>query len=73
MITLFIRSSVKIFIGIDGCTSPSGFIVKNKCLLYLSGKFCHVLLSRSCRRRENNGNNNTVDRLQMIVRFLIQL
>ena len=44
MVTLFIRSSEEIFIGIDGCTSPSGFIVKEKCLLYLSGKFCHVLL-----------------------------
>ena len=38
-----IRNSMQVYIGVDGFTLPSGFIVKEICFLYPNWEFCHLL------------------------------
>ena len=55
-----IRSSMEVYIGIDGFTLPSGYIVKEICLLYPNWEFCHLLFKPPTNRDLSDVDERTI-------------
>ena len=51
---------MEVFIGIDGFTLPSGFIVKEVCFLYPNWEFCHLLFKPPANRNLSDIDRRTI-------------